>query len=407
MKKHRVLIIASHPVQYAAPLFRLMAQHPQLDILVAYCSLQGAKPGFDPEFMQEIVWDVPLLDGYPWVEVGNLATNARLGSFWGLVNPGLAKLITGGSVDAMIVLTGYMYASFWIALVAAKAKGIPVLFGTDAHGFTPLDGKAWKVGIKQWLLPRIFGLADLVTVPSTAAFRYIHHMGIVESRIQLTPYAVNNNWWIEKARNADRHQVRQQWQVPPDALVVLFCGKLQPWKRPQDVLQAFAQAAVPNAYLVFAGDGPLRSQLKEDVVRLGLSQKVLFTGFVNQSQLPTVYVASDVFVLPSEYEAFGVVVNEAMLCGCPVIVSDQVGANDDLISPGETGMAYPVGNVQALADLLKDLLSNPEQRNSISQQAFQRICEWSPQANVEAVVQGVERVSSIKKGSRSKGESRS
>jgi len=88
-ERYRVLLVSSHPVQYAAPLFRLMARHPRLDILVAYCSLQGAEPGIDPEFKVEVAWDIPLLEGYPWVRVPNRSPWPSLDRFTGLVNPGL------------------------------------------------------------------------------------------------------------------------------------------------------------------------------------------------------------------------------------------------------------------------------------------------------------------------------
>ena len=85
--KYRVLIVSSHPTQYSVPLYRLMARHPKLDILVAYCSLQGAEKGFDPEFGIEVAWDIPLLDGYPWVYVPNRSPRPGLWRFWGLINP--------------------------------------------------------------------------------------------------------------------------------------------------------------------------------------------------------------------------------------------------------------------------------------------------------------------------------
>ena len=73
---YRVLLVATHPVQYATPIFRKMAQHPKLDILVAFCSLQGATAGTDPGFGIEVAWDVPLLEGYPWVQVAQLRLTA-------------------------------------------------------------------------------------------------------------------------------------------------------------------------------------------------------------------------------------------------------------------------------------------------------------------------------------------
>lgn len=81
-----------------------MAQHPRLNILVAYCSLQGAKPGVDPEFGVEVVWDIPLLEGYPWVEVPNKSPRPGLGRFFGLINPGLWELVGKGSFDAVVAI---------------------------------------------------------------------------------------------------------------------------------------------------------------------------------------------------------------------------------------------------------------------------------------------------------------
>src|SRR5208283_2027572 len=111
-------------------------------------------------------------------------------------------------------------------------------------------------------------------------------------------------------------------------------------------------ASVAGSHLVFAGEGPLRSELESRAESLGLKVQTHFLGFINQSGLPSVYRGSDLLVLPSDYEPFGVVVNEAMLCGCPAIVSDRVGAGGDLISAGQTGHVFPCGNVDDLAGLL-------------------------------------------------------
>src|SRR5207249_1220882 len=100
--KHRVLLIASHPVQYHAPVFRLMAQNPRLEIQVAYCSLHGAEAALDRDFGVELAWDIPLLEGYPWVHIPHLSRRARPGQFLGLINPGLWKLISSGKYDAVV-----------------------------------------------------------------------------------------------------------------------------------------------------------------------------------------------------------------------------------------------------------------------------------------------------------------
>jgi glycosyltransferase involved in cell wall biosynthesis len=396
--KYRVLIVSSHPTQYSVPLYRLMVRHPKLDILVAYCSLQGAEKGLDPEFGIEIAWDIPLLDGYPWVYVPNRSPRPCLGCFWGLFNPGLWRIISQNHWDAIVIYTGYVYASFWIVMVAAKMKGCALLFGTDAHEVRPRDRRFWKTYLKTFLWPYIFRLADIVIVPSTGSVQLMRHIGIPDERIVLTPYVVNNDWWLKQASRADPALIRALWNIPCDAPVVLFCAKLQPWKRPQDVLRAFAQADVPNSYLIFAGEGPLRKSLEEEAQVLGVAHRVRFLGFVNQSRLPDVYQAADILVLPSEHEPFGVVVNEAMLCGRPVIVSDRVGAKYDLVREGETGFVYPCGDIEALARILREVLPDRERLRKMGEAARKRMETWSPRENVEAFVQAVEKAVQRKRG---------
>jgi glycosyltransferase involved in cell wall biosynthesis len=389
--RYRVLFVASHPIQYASPIFRQMAQHPKLDIQVAYCSLQGAELGPDPEFGMEVKWDVPLLEGYPWVHVPNKSRHPTLGSFFGLVNPGLWQLVSSGHFDAVVVYTGYTCLSFWIALAAAKFHRQALLFGTDAHGLAPRDGKSWKITLKRVLWPRLFSLADVVIVPSSRSAAMMRSLGIPDERLTLTPYVVDNDWWIQQAEQVDRRAVRAAWEVSEDASVVLFCAKLQPWKRPLDVLRAFAKSNVPGAHLVYAGEGPLRREAESLARSLGVAERVHFIGFTNQSRLPAVYRASDLLVLPSEYEPFGVVVNEAMLCGCATAVSDRVGAGYDLVSTGQNGYVFPCGDVEALAAILRDALSNPQQLHRMGSGARRRMDTWSPAQNIQALVQAVDR----------------
>jgi glycosyltransferase involved in cell wall biosynthesis len=221
-------------------------------------------------------------------------------------------------------------------------------------------------------------------------------LGIPNDRLVLTPYVVDNDWWINQAEKVDRGEVRRAWGVPEEAAVILFCAKLQPWKRPLDVLNAFAHADVTGSHLVFAGEGPLRAELESRATLLGLNGRTHFLGFTNQSNLPAVYCGSDLLVLPSEYEPFGVVVNEAMLCGCPAIVSDRVGAGCDLISAGQNGHIFPCGNVENLAALLREVLSDRERLRRMGEMARHRMETWSPHENIKGQVQAIERSLALK-----------
>lgn len=387
-RRYRLLILSSHPVQYASPLYRLLARHPQIDLQVAYCSLRGAEPGHDPEFGTTVQWDVPLLDGYQWTHLPNRGSGSE--GFFGLCNPGVWKLIRAGKFDAVICYTGYIRATFWIARLAALLSGSAFLFGTDAVALRSMDGSRWKGYAKRAFWPLLYRAATQVIVPSTGSVELMSSLGIPRKRVSMLPYVVDNDWWMSRAAAVEPGALRRTLGIPEDAFVVLFCAKLQPWKRPADVLEAFAEAHLPGAFLIFAGEGPLRASLEQEVQRRGLSACVRFLGFANQSELPAIYSMADILVLPSQYDAFGVVVNEAICCGCPVAVSDQVGARGDLVLPVDPGFVFPVGDAHALATLLRDVCANPVRLDAFRAVALDRVRAWSPERNVAATVETVQ-----------------
>jgi len=403
-RRYRVLVISSHPVQYHVPILRRMAVRPDLELHVAFCTLRGAEAAHDPEFGATVKWDVPLLNGYSWTHVPNRGSGSE--GFFGLWNPGIWKMIREGHFDAVICYTGYLRATFWIAYLAAKISGAAFLFGTDATTLTPLDGRMWKRGIKRLFWPLLFRLADQVTVPSTGGVELMRSLGLADERVTLTPYVVDNDWWLAQSAGVDRAAVRTSWGAASDETVVLFCAKLQPWKRPADVLQAFARANLSKAFIVFAGEGPLRKQLASEAIALGVASRVRFLGFANQTQLPAIYTAADLMVLPSSYDAFGVVVNEAMLCGCAVAVSDRVGAARDLVEQGRTGFVYRCGDIDALAEVLRQAVNERAKLSEMGRAARARMTTWSPRENIEGTMNAIRRGVARAEGQSTKGHVR-
>jgi glycosyltransferase involved in cell wall biosynthesis len=384
---YRVLALATHPVQYAAPIFRRLADCAELDFQVAYCGLQGAETGFDSEFGVAIQWDVPLLDGYSWTHIPNRGSGTE--SFFGLYNPGLWKLIQDGHFDAIISYVGYLHASFWLAYFAALHSNTAFLFGTDASSLAPRSGLTWKSWIKRVVWPCLFSLADQVIAPSSATVRMLRELGIPDRRISLTPFVVDNDWWIERSSRTDRAAIRADWGASEADLVVLYCAKLQGWKRPLDLLRAFAKADIPNSILVYAGEGPLRPEIENEAAALGIGGRIRLLGFTNQSRLPAIYSSADLFVLPSDYDPCPVVVCEAMLCGLPVILSDKIAGRFDLVEAGITGDVYPCGDIDALASSLGKMLSDRTTLRVLAASARARIETWSPDRNVVATVEAV------------------
>lgn len=386
-RRYRVLAIGTHPVQYQSPIYRRLAKRSDLDLHVAYCSLRSAEAAIDPDFGTSIQWDIPLLDGYQWTHEQNRGSGKE--SFWGLRNPSLWKLIRNGDFDAVLCYVGYVRATFWIAWLAAKFSKTAFLFGTDATSLAPRDGKRWKFFAKKLYWPFLFRLADQVIALSTAGVQFMRSLGIPPNRITLTPFVVDNDWWKEKSVAVDRRAVRELWKVLENETVILFCAKLQQWKRPLDLLRAFTKANIPHTVLVFAGAGAQKEELEAEAKSLGVANRVRFTGFLNQTELPAAYTAADLFVLPSEYDPCPVVICEAMICGCPVIISDEIRGRFDLVQPGVTGDIFKCRDVDALASALKNILSDHERLKQFSENARQRMESWSPVENIEGTMLAV------------------
>lgn len=388
--RYRVLVLATHVIPYGSSLLRLLAQDPRLDVLVAYCSMQGADAGIDPEFGIEVRWDTPLLEGYPWVHVPNRSLRPGLGRFFGLVNPGLWTLIRSQSFDAVVIYTGYMCASFWIACFAAKSRRIPVLISSDSSSLRQREGKRWKTLLKPSVVARVYRYADVLMAPSQPVKDLAMQLGKPEKEIAMIRSGVNKDAWRTRLENFDRDTVRASWKVPSNAMVVLYCAKLQAWKRPLDLLRGFAKANVPGSFLIFAGEGPQRPELEREVVSLGIADRVRILGFVNDSQLPGAYKAADLFVLPSEYDPCPLVIPEAMFSGLPVLLSDAVIGRLEMIDPGKSGYPYPCGNADALADLLRKILGDPAQLGYMKECVAHQMERWTSEDLLDSWVGAVE-----------------
>ena len=387
---YRVLVVVTHVVPYGSSLLRLLATDPRLDVLVAYCTMQGAEAGIDPEFGIEICWDTALLEGYRWVHIPNRSPRPGLGRLFGLVNPGLWTLIRSQSFDAVVIYTGYMCASFWITCFAAKSRGIPVLISSDSSSLDQREGKRWKTLIKPFILGRIYRYIDVLMAASRPVKDLAMRLGKPQEQIVLIRCGVDKGAWRTRLKNFDRDAVRVSWNVPSNALVVLYCAKLQPWKRPLDLLRAFAKANVPGSYLAYAGDGPQRAELEREVVSLGMTARVRILGFVNDSQLPGAYKAADLFVLPSEYDPCPLVIPEAMFSGLPVLLSDAVIGRLEMIDPGSSGYSYPSGDTDALAALLRKVLGDSALLRHLKEGVVRQMECWTAAEMLDSWVGAVE-----------------
>jgi glycosyltransferase involved in cell wall biosynthesis len=342
MSRPHLAFLTSHPIQYQAPLFRALAARDDLDLTVLFCSDHGARAYYDPGFGKTLQWDVPLCEGYRHVFMRRR----------GRVNPDVVSLLRSRRFSTLIV-HGWAHLTSWLAFATASAIGLPFFIRGESNGLAEAAGA--RGVLRRALLRGLFRRAAGVLAIGTLNQRFYERYGVSPHRIGFAPYAVDNAFFREAADklSPSRESLRHEYDIPADASVFLFCGKLTSVKRPLDLVDAAARLPESdNAFVLFVGDGALRAPLQARVAALGL-RNVRFVGFRNQSELPRFYAASDVLVLPSAFEPWGLVVNEAMNFGLGVVASDQVGCAVDLVRVGETGEIYPLGDVGALAAAMR------------------------------------------------------
>lgn len=353
----KLAIVATHPVQYYAPWFRHLAA--SMDIEVLYAHRQDAKGQADAGFGVPFHWDTPLLDGYPFRWLNNVARHPGLGTFGGCDTPELFEIVRRDRFMACLIL-GWNFKCFVQAAAASWRSGVPLLVRGDSQLETPRSRalRALKSVPYHLLLPRCG--AHLYV--GTRNREYLRHYGVPESKLFFSPHSVDNSFFAAGAARARAEAVtarlRESLGIGPQDFVALFVGKLIPFKRPADFIQACALVeTLPSGrrlHGVIVGDGPLRAGLEAQASPW--AHRIHFAGFRNQNELPAWYAAADALVLPSEgNETWGLVVNEAMASGLPAVVSNVVGCSPDLIDAGRTGYVYAVGDIPSLAARLTDL----------------------------------------------------
>lgn len=376
-KKH-VGFLNTHPIQYFAPFYAFLGSQGDFSVTALYLSDYSVRGATDRGFGQKVKWDIDLLHGYEARFLKNANVRSELSGFWSVVAPDLWNEVRASQFDAL-VLHGHSPAAMLIGLLAAKSVGIPVFMRCDTH--LGLHRSGLKRALRSPILHILYSLTDGALAIGTKNRAFYRSMGMPEAKIFHVPYAVDYSRFELGRRIAatERRQLRRSLGIADEHPVILYVSKLNAGKRPTDLLRAAAAIAGEGVdfHVLFVGSGELEAELRTAAHQLGLHEMVHFPGFVNQGQLPNVYAACEVFVLPSENEAWGLVVNEAMCAGLPVVVSQEVGCVPDLVHDGINGRTFEAGDVVQLTAALKPLLESPELRRRMGGASRTIISRWS------------------------------
>lgn len=395
MKRYRIGVLATHPIQYHAPWFRHLSEKMDLEVFYAYYqdAAGQARAGFGVGFE----WNLPLLEGYSYQWLKNIARHPGLESFNGCDAPEINEIIGNGNFDTFLVF-GWNYKSAVQAILACRKNRIPVLLRGDSHLGTR---RSWlKRVVKyfpyRWFLPRVDGHLYV----GKRNREYLEFYGVPEEKLFFTPHFVDNDFFRERAQRAEAQgwhlEIRSQFGIPMGAFVFLFVGKMIPKKRPGDFIRAcvkiFESEKNLNTHALLVGDGPLRTSLEK--LAKPYSGRIHFCGFRNQTELPNFYKASNALILPSDdRETWGLVVNEAFACGIPAVVSDAVGCAPDLIEEESTGYTYPIGHLETLSVRMLKLRALCRTQPLVIQQALaKKIAVYSIEKATEGLQGALERI---------------
>lgn len=356
----RLAILCSHPIQYYGPLFRELSRRAEVTVFFSHRAtpVDQAQAGFGTSFE----WDVDMTTGYEHVFLSNVAARPGLDHFGGCDTPEIGSRLAGGKFDALLVL-GWHLKAYVQGILAAKRLQLPVLVRGDSHLETPRSSfKRIAKSIAYPALLRFFDAALYVGERSRSYYLRYHYP---ERRLFHSPHCVDTARFATEATQDARAALRRKLAIGAKTTALLFAGKLLPFKRPLDVIEA-AYACRQNGLnveVIVVGDGELRNQITSRAESIQVPTH--FLGFCNQSRMPSVYAASDVLILPSEHETWGLVANEALACGRPVILSDACGAAPDLAADRNAGRTFPAGNIPALTAAICEFHAKPPTAEAI------------------------------------------
>ncbi len=379
-------IIATHPIQYQAPWFRELSQTDGIQTKVYYLFVPDRQQqgiGFNHDFQ----WDISLLDGYDWK---TLRSRIRHDSdaFFANRSYDFSAQLCKDKIDVCLI-TGWQSFGLLQAVVACRKLGIKTLIRGDSNSIGARPG--WKK-----LLHRIlFSQYDAFLAVGKENKRFYMENGVDPARIFWCPHFIDNDRFFIQAQEAKnrRQSMRQNWGVLERKICFIFCGKFATKKRLPDLVHALEIASRQNEmlHLLVVGSGEQDAQVRQMTIRI--SSSVTFLGFLNQTEISDAYVAADCLILPSDHnETWGLVVNEAMACGIPALVSDQVGCGRDLIICGETGSIFRCGDIEDLSQKMSWAAAQRDILQCMGNNAREHIKQYSIENATKGLLEAVKAV---------------
>ncbi len=363
----RTVILTEIIAPYRIPVFNSLARRTDLDLNVIFLAETDDALRQWRIYKDEISFRYRVLPSWRW--------RTRNRTF--LVNRGLWSALKELSPQ-VIICGGYNYAASWQALRWAKRDGVDFVLWSESNVHDARAGRPWVEFMKAYFLRR----CDRFVVPGKASLEYLQKLGTPETGIFTAPDAVDNLWFSTQAEYARRHaiEIRERMNLP--SRYILFVGRLVPEKGVFDLLEAYAKLESDlrsNVGLLFVGDGISKDQLAQQAKHVHPGT-IYFTGFKQREDLAAMYALAEALVLPTHSDPWGLVVNEAMACGLPIVVSSVAGCSADLVEHGSNGFVVPPRDSEKLSMAIDSVVRHLDLQYQMGTISFERIQSYSPEA---------------------------
>jgi glycosyltransferase involved in cell wall biosynthesis len=376
----RLAIICTHPIQYYAPVFRELGARREVLLKVFY-GWKGPGESIDQGFGIPVQWDVPLLEGYDFEFVPNVSKDIGSHHFGGIRLPSLIRRIEEWQADAVLVY-GWCYHAHLSCMRHFKGR-LPVFFRGDSTLISQPSGL--KGVARRLFLSWVYRHVEYALFVGSKNRAYFSFMGLSDSQLRFAPHSVDNRRFEQPDADSQAQHIRGTCGLTDNDVLIVLPAKLEPIKNPLLLLEAFANLKTDSCHLAFAGSGPLETELKAT-----RTPRTHFLGFRNQSEMPSVYRAADLVVLPSKSETWGLALNEAMACGRAVMASDRVGAACDLIVSGRNGWIVRADDLDDLTRALREAVDLG--RPTLHQKGIESreiISDWNISIQVDSIISAV------------------
>jgi glycosyltransferase involved in cell wall biosynthesis len=372
----KLVILSEIIAPYRIPVFNALAQHQSIDLHVIFLAET------DPTLRQ---WDVHK-DEIAFSYEVLPSWRRRVGHHNILLNRGVDTALHKSDPEA-ILCGGYNYLASWQSLLWARRHRVPFSLWAES---TTRDLRSGS-HLVNYLKAKFMHQCAAFVVPGKASFEYVMNYGAPEERIFTAPNAVDTKFFAVRAKAVRRDAATHRRMLRLPDRFFLFVGRLVRDKGVFDLMQAYASLAPElraEIGLVLGGDGAARPELERQA-KLIAPGAVFFPGFAQREQLASYYALAETFVFPTHSDPWGLVVNEAMACGLPIISSDVAGCVADLVEDRWNGRVAGASDVQSLSHAMEELATNPEARRQMGQRSRERILHYSPEACAAGIASAV------------------